>query len=117
MAPTGRALRLGLLATFEASIASMAEELQQMARARKVSVDLRSVFVPQAMDDLARGRTAEHHRKIADAASALSDCDAVTLAQFSMAAAAPTVQAQSTCAILSSPDCAVLALRKRIDHA
>jgi hypothetical protein len=34
-----------------------------------------------------------------------------------MAAAAPTVRAQSTCAILSSPDCAVLALRQRIDHA
>jgi hypothetical protein len=117
LAPAGRGLRLGLLATFEASIGSMAEELQQMARARNVTVDLRSVFVPQAMDDLAQGRAAEHHRKIAEAARALVDCDAVMLAQFSMAAAAPTVRAQSTCAILSSPDCAVLALRQRIDHA
>jgi aspartate/glutamate racemase len=117
LAPAGRALRLGLLATFEASIASMAEELQQLARTRNVSVDLRSVFVPQAMDDLAQGRATEHHRKIAEAARPLEDCDAVMLAQFSMAAAAPTVQAQSTCAILSSPDCAVLALRQRIAHA
>jgi hypothetical protein len=117
LAPAGRALRLGLLATFEASIASMAEELQQLARARNVSVDLRSVFVPQAMEDLAQGRASEHHRKIAEAARTLADCDAVMLAQFSMAAAAPTVQAHSTCAILSSPDCAVLALRQRIDHA
>jgi hypothetical protein len=117
LAPAGRALRLGLLATFEASIASMAEELQQLARARNVSVNLHSVFVPQAMDDLAQGRTSEHHRKIAEAARTLADCDAIMLAQFSMAAAAPTVQAQGTCAILSSPDCAVLALRERIAHA
>jgi aspartate/glutamate racemase len=117
LAPAGRALRLGLLATFEASIASMADELQQLARARNLLVELRSVFVPQAMDDLAQGRADDHHRRIAEAARPLADCDAVMLAQFSMAAAAPTVQAQCTCAILSSPDCAVLALRQRIDHA
>ena len=117
LAPAGRALRLGLLATFEASIASLTEELQLLARARKIHVELRSVFVPQAMDDLAQGRPAEHHRRVAEAARPLADCDAVMLAQFSMAAAATAVQAQCTCAILSSPDCAVLALRRRIDHA
>jgi hypothetical protein len=117
LARAGRPLRLGLLATFEASIASMAEELQQLARARQVPIDLRGVFVPQAMDDLAQGRADDHHRRIAEAARGRADSDAVMLAQFSMAAAAPTVQAHCACTILSSPDCAVLALRQRIDHA
>lgn len=117
LAPAGRPLRLGLLATFEASIASMAAELQQLARERAVPIELHSVFVPQAMDDLAQGRAADHHRRIAEAARPLADCDALMLAQFSMAAAAPAVQAQCPCAILSSPDCAVLALRQRIAHA
>ncbi|MDB5913561.1 MAG: hypothetical protein JWP22_2236, partial [Ramlibacter sp.] len=55
--------------------------------------------------------------KIAEVASALAHCDAVMLAQFSMAAAAAVAQAQLPCPVLSSPDCAVLALKKTIAHA
>ena len=115
--PRDGTLKLGLLATFQASIASMAQELEAMARQRGVALALRSAFVPEAMDDLAQGRAGEHHRKIADAAKPLADCDAVMLAQFSMAAAAPAVQAQLPCPVLSSPDCAVLALQQRMTHA
>jgi Asp/Glu/hydantoin racemase len=115
--PRSRPLKLGLLATFQASIASMAQELEAMAAARTIPVDLRSVFVPGAMDDLAQGRAADHHRRIAAAARDLSDCDAVMLAQFSMAAAAPEVQAHLPCPVLSSPDCAVLALLQRMRNA
>ena len=110
-------LRLGLLATFQASIPSMGDELQAMAAAAGRSVELRSVFVPEAMDDLAAGRVADHHRKIAEASRELADCDAVMLAQFSMAAAQPAVQAQLPCPVLASPDCAVLALQRRMTHA
>lgn len=113
----GRPLRLGLLATFQASLPSMAAELQQMAGERGISVELRSVFVPQAMDDLAAGRAGEHHRKVAAAAGELAGCDAVMLAQFSMAAAAPEVQARLPCPVLSSPDCAVLALMQTMRDA
>jgi len=110
-------LRLGLLATFQASIASMAEELQAMAAAQGRSVDLCSVFVPEAMDDLAQGRVMDHDRKIAEAARSLAGCDAVMLAQFSMAAAQPAVAAQLPCPVLASPDCAVRALQTRMNHA
>jgi aspartate/glutamate racemase len=110
-------LKLGLLATFRASIGSMAEELEALATARGRAIALRSVFVPEAMDDLAQGRAADHHRKIAAAARELADCHAVMLAQFSMAAAAPAVQAALPCPVLSSPDCAVLALQQRMQHA
>jgi hypothetical protein len=47
----------------------------------------------------------------------LGDCDVVTLAQFSMAAAQPFAQAVLRCPVLSSPECAVLALKDRINHA
>ena len=117
LAPPGRALRLALVATFEASIASLGNELRQLAQERGVPLDLRSAFVPQAMDELAAGRAAEHHRMVAVAARAFADADAVLLAQFSMAAAAPEAQAALPCPVLSSPDCAVLALRQTIGHA
>lgn len=111
-----RVLRLGLLASFEASIPSMRAELEAMAGERGADVELRSVFVPQAMDDLAQGRGAEHDRKIAAASRTLADCDAVMLAQFSMASAAALVQAELSCPVLTSPDCAVLALQRTMSH-
>ena len=115
--PRGAVLKAGLLATFEASLPSMAAELESMARARGIDIDLNSVFVPFAMADLAHGHAADHHRRIADAAQELHDCDVVMLAQFSMAAARDDVQRRLPCAVLSSPDCAVLALKERIAHA
>jgi hypothetical protein len=114
VAPGDGKLRLALLATFEASIASMRDELLAMAAVRGIAVDLHGVFVPGAMDDLAQGRPFDHHRKIAAAASALGACDAIMLAQFSMAAARETVQAAVACPVLSSPDCAVLALKQSV---
>jgi Asp/Glu/hydantoin racemase len=109
--------KLGLIATFQASIASMAAELQQMAQQRGIAIELRTAFVPEAMQDLAEGRADQHHRKIADASRQLTGCDVVMLAQFSMADALPAVQQQLACPVLSSPDCAVLALKKRVPDA
>ena len=113
-AAAGRPARLGLVATFAASIPSMSEELQAMAAGQGVAIELGSVFVAEAMDDLAQGRAGDHHRKIAQAARELGGCDAVMLAQFSMAAALPQVEAGLPCPVLSSPDCAVLALKQRL---
>ncbi|MCE3271216.1 MAG: Asp/Glu/Hydantoin racemase [Ramlibacter sp.] len=113
----GRTLQLGLVATFQASLPSMSAELERLARDRGVPVAIRPVFVPEAMDDLARGDAADHHRKIADAAHALRDCDAVMLAQFSMAAARTETQAHLACPVLSSPDCAVQALMQKMSDA
>jgi len=116
MAQSSRTSRIGLIATFEASIAPMAGELQALARERGLAIDLRTLFVPQAMQDLAEGRATEHNRKIAEAALALADCNIVLLAQFSMAAAQPDVQARLPCPVLSSPDCAVLSLKQKMPH-
>ena len=116
-AERGKTLKLGLIATFPASIPSMSGELQSMARERGIAIDLRTMLVDGAMDDLAQGRADEHHRKIAEAARQMHDCDAVMLAQFSMAAAREHVQRELQCPVMSSPDCAVLALRQRMPDA
>jgi hypothetical protein len=106
--------KLGLIATFQASIASMSSELQAMAQQRGIPIELLSAFVPEAMQDLAEGRAGEHHRKVAAASQQLADCDVLMLAQFSMADALPQVQQAMACTVLSSPDCAVLALKKKV---
>lgn len=108
--------KLGLIATFEASIHSMSAELQDLAKARGRPIDLKTCFVPEAMHDLARGDAARHHAKIAKAALELHDCDVIMLAQFSMAAAQSEVQAGLSSTVLSSPDCAVLSLMKTMNH-
>ena len=93
---------------------SLLQLLLALATARGIFVDLQCVFVPGAMDDLAQGRAEDHHRKVAEASKALSACDAVMLAQFSMAASQPAVQQGLPCPVLSSPDCAVLAMKQRM---
>ncbi|MBC5764597.1 aspartate/glutamate racemase family protein [Ramlibacter albus] len=113
----GRTVRLGLVATFQASIGSMSEELHAMAKQRGIEVDLQSAFVPEAMHDLAQGRTADHHRKVAEAATKLNGCDAIMLAQFSMADAVQQVQAKVAPPVFTSPDCAVLALKAAVQGA
>lgn len=110
----GMGPKLALVATFRPSLVSMSEEIEAMAHARDKQVQLRTVFVPGAMADLAAGRADEHDRKIAQAAAALNDCDVVMLAQFSMAAAAPLVQQGLPCPVLTTPGCAVLELRRRL---
>ena len=109
-------LRIGLLATFEPSIASMAQELQACASQRGLRIAIEAGHVPEAMDDLQHGQAQLHHQKIAQAAAALPACDVIMLAQFSMAAAQPLAQRASNAPVLSSPDCAVTELRRKISH-
>ena len=113
LAPGGR---LGLVATFEASIDSMSQELLALAARQGRSIDLQAVFVPEAMQDLAEGRGALHDEKIAAGARTLQDCEVIMLAQFSMAQARPVVQRAVACPVLGSPDCAVIALKERMNH-
>lgn len=108
----GMGKKLALVATFRPSLVSMSEEIEAMAQARDKEIELRTVFVPGAMGDLAAGRGEEHDRKIAQAVAALQGYEAVMLAQFSMARAALQVQEEVSCPVLTSPGCAVLTLRQ-----
>lgn len=114
--PAGPSLRVGLVATFEASIASMTDEFMELARSRKVQAQVTGCFVPDAMGDLAQGNAQAHHDKVARAVAQLPACDVVLLAQFSMAAAQPLAQRATSTPVLSSPDCAILALRQHLNH-
>jgi Asp/Glu/hydantoin racemase len=113
-AALGLGRRLGLLATFNPSVPSMEAELRAMARAAGREVELRSVCVPTAMSALDAGDGATHDRLVADAAPQLAGCDAVLLAQFSTARAHAAVSAVLGCPVLTSPDSAVLSLRRAV---
>jgi Asp/Glu/hydantoin racemase len=100
--------RLGLLATFPASVGSMAKELEALAP----RVELETACVPQALSALQAGDGAQHDALLAALAPRLGQCDALMLAQFSTARARDAVAAAVKCPVLASPDSAVLAMKK-----
>ena len=102
--------RLGLLATFPASIGSMAKELKALAP----HVELETACVPQALTALQAGDGAQHDALLAAVAPKLGHCDALMLAQFSTARARDALAAVVECPVLASPDSAVLAMRRRL---
>ena len=107
-------LNIGLVATFSASIVSMSQEFNALAASLERQVQLHSLFVPNAMDALAQGHAEEHHRLIAEGVQTMPSCDVIMLAQFSMAAAQTLAQTKTNTTILTSPECVVLALQKRM---
>jgi len=109
-------LNIGLVATFAASIVSMSEEFNALTVGLERQVQLHTLFVPHAMDALAQGHAEEHHKLIAEGIQSMPVCDVTMLAQFSMAAAQTLAQTKTTTHILTSPECAVLALQKRMKN-
>jgi hypothetical protein len=114
---------IALIATFEPSIAPMADEFNVMGKERQFKRSLTKHFVPDAMAALGKGDAATHHQLIATKANELANTSIILLAQFSMAAAKPIVEKQlalggkTRVAVLSSPDCAVLALQRTLSLA
>ena len=106
--------RVGLLATFEPSISSMAAEFEEMRQAAAAETDLVTRVVPDAMTRLRAGDAEAHNRLVAEAAGALADCDSVMLAQFSTSRARAATEAQLGRPVLTAPHAAVAALRSRL---
>ena len=73
------------------------------------------LFVPGAMQALDAGDGATHDRLIADAVRPLAGHDAVLLAQFSTARAAPAVAAAIGGTVLTSPETAVAKIRRLVE--
>jgi ethanolamine utilization microcompartment shell protein EutS len=109
-------IKIGLVATFAASIDSMREEFNALTKGLPRKVNLHGVYVPHAMDALAKGQAEDHHQRIVNAIELMPACDVIMLAQFSMAAAQPLAQSKSTAPILTSPDCAVMAIQQRMKN-
>ncbi|MGD9882517.1 MAG: aspartate/glutamate racemase family protein [Reyranella sp.] len=108
--------RIGMLATFAPSIPSMEEEFQADAARVGATVELQSLLVPGALDALNAGRPDEHARRIVEAGRALAGCDAIMLAQFSMAPVAESLRRAVEHPVLTSPGSAVAKLRARLQR-
>ena len=106
--------RIGMLATFEPSIASMSQEFEEQAKRAGSSARLKSVFVPGAMAALQAGQRERHDALVMAAAARLAGCDTIMLAQFSMAPTAAALRQRTSVSILTSPASAVSALRIRL---
>ena len=100
--------RIGLVASFAPTLASMPAEFPS-------TLELRSVLAEGALDALNRGDVVTHDRLVANAAATLAGaCDAIALAQFSLARAAPAVARRVGLPVLVTPDSAVRALKMRL---
>jgi Asp/Glu/hydantoin racemase len=113
-AAIGAGRRIGMLATFQPSIAGMEDEFRQMARAAGSAATVESLCVDGAMTALQAGDGATHDRLIADAAPRLAECDAVLLAHFSTSRAAAAVSPVLPCPVLTAPGAAVAKLREMV---
>jgi Asp/Glu/hydantoin racemase len=110
-----RGNRVGMLATFAPSVASMEHEFQELAAALGVAATIETICVPEAMRALQAGDATEHDRLLASKAPALADCDVVLLAHFSTSRAFGAVAAAVPLPVLTSPGSAVRALRGAIE--
>ena len=102
--------RLALIATFSPSIPSMKAEFEEEAARRGIPLDLSVHPAPGAIEALQAGDSGRHDALVAEAAASAGRVDAVVLAQFSMARAAPLVKGR----VLTSPASAVERLRKEL---
>ena len=106
--------RIGMLATFAPSVGSMEDEFREIAETSGRRAVIETYCVPGAMAALKAGDAAEHNRLLAEAAPCFADCDAVLLAHFSTARAAPAVTAMIERPVLTSPGSAVAKLKGMI---
>lgn len=96
---------IGLMATFAPTLASMPPEFP-------ASIRLVPKLIEGALAALDRGDPATHDRLAIEAAEALKGCEAIALAQFSLARAAPGIAAATGLKVLTTPESAVRKLRR-----
>jgi aspartate/glutamate racemase len=107
---------VGMLATFQPSVAGMEEEFRALAdQQQKPAARLRTICVPEAMAALRQGDAETHNRLLAEAAPQLRDCDAVMLAQFSTAQAERLVTQVLGPVVHNSPGAAVAKLKQLLE--
>jgi hypothetical protein len=103
----GRGRKIGLLSSFPPTLVSMPPEFPR-------SVELVPKLAEGAMAALDRGDRAEHDRLVAEASKDLRDCDLIALAQYSMAPTAELVAQTTGRPVVTTPDSAVLKLKKAL---
>ena len=104
----GRGGRVGLMASFAPTLASMPAEFL----AADPAMTLQPCLAEGALAALNRGDGAAHDAAAAAAARGLTGCDVIALSQFSLARAAPAVAAATGKPVFTTPDSAVRKLRR-----
>ena len=102
---------VSLLATFQPSLPSMLAEIAALAKKRGTNVTVRPQLVEGALAALQANRPDDHNRLIAEMAAKQQGCNAIALAQFSMAPARSLAASSTTTPILTTPDSAVAKLK------
>jgi hypothetical protein len=105
--PTGR---VGLMATFAPTLTSMPAEFAAAAP----GMTLVPCLAAAALSALDRGDGPEHDRAAAAAAAAIGACDAIALAQFSLARAAAVIADVTGRPVLTTPGSAVRKLQRML---
>ncbi len=108
LALAGPPARVGLMATFAPTLASMPPEFAVAAP----GMTLMPCLASEALTALDRGDLAAHDRIAAAKSAEIADCDVIALAQFSLARAAEGVAAATGKPVLTTPDSAVRKLRR-----
>ena len=103
--------KIGMLATFEQSIASMSTEFCEIRNSLSATGSLDTKLVEGAMEFLRQGNQTEHNDLIAKTAATFKHCDVLMLAQFSMVSAKSAVFRELNVPVLTAPEAAVKKLR------
>ena len=102
--------KVGLLSSFPPTLVSMPREFP-------ASIQLMPKLAEGAMAALDRGDRAEHDRLVVEASKDLRDRDVIALAQYSMAPAAEQVARVTGRPVLTTPDSAVMKLKRMLGVA
>lgn len=104
--------RLVVMATVADALPMIARDTEKYAAAQGREITLKTHHVEGAMDALQAGDRARHDALIAQAADAMTDCDALMLGQHSMGPARKLMADVAGRQILSSPDTAAAKLKE-----
>lgn len=110
--------RIGLLLTFQGSVAPLQYEIHAMADALgQARPDIVPSVAAGALEALQRGDEDVHDLLSVQAASALGPVDVIVIGQFSMARVAPLVAARRPEPVLTTPHMAARKIRRLVEAA
>lgn len=107
--------RATMIYTFASAADGMQEEFKAAAIEKQSQAILKTVACTSALTAKKAGDDKTHDRLIAQAAADVTDTDVILLAQFSMASAASAVRNKVSVPVLTSPEAAILEMRRRLD--
>lgn len=109
--------RIGLLLTFEGSVAPLGGEIRSMAEAiGQVCPTIIPAVAHGALEALQAGDGEAHDRLSAEASAGLPPVDVIVIGQFSMARAAPLIAHGRSERVLTTPHMAARKMRRLVEQ-